>query len=106
MEEIIINQFTSENELDDPTITWYTCPRCKSHEIIMYSRYCSNCGGKISWKKDIKDFHNACDVIGRVMSFRFEEFDNSSDENVAEYLEYCIEKWNKQLAERLESEEL
>jgi len=102
MGEIIINQFTSENEPDDPIITWYRCPRCESREIIMGSRYCSSCGGKISWKKNIDDFYNACDVIDRVVSLRFEEFDNLKDTDVSECLGYHIEKWSKELARRLE----
>lgn len=33
---------------DDPLICWYECPKC-NEDILGESKYCSNCGRKISW---------------------------------------------------------
>jgi hypothetical protein len=31
---------------------WYRCPRCNNKNVIVNSKYCSECGIKLLWKID------------------------------------------------------
>ena len=36
---------------DEIYCNWYKCPKCRDVMIISSSRYCTNCGIKLIWKK-------------------------------------------------------
>ena len=36
---------------DEIYCNWYRCPKCRDVMITSSSRYCTNCGIKLIWKK-------------------------------------------------------
>ena len=40
-------QYTGWDEWDCP---FYRCPKCEEASIVMYFRYCPDCGVKLEWQ--------------------------------------------------------
>ena len=52
-EKVKINKSQSCG-MDEMWCEWYTCPECKSSNVIAKSNFCSNCGCEFEWVEEEK----------------------------------------------------